>query len=200
MLQRSLLTMAISLVAGFVVPEGNAGLPKCDYSNSIRVGSRTFEICSWTRVGTESVGLLQVAVVSKDGIIDIANYEIYGVISDVGISDLDDDKSPELHILVESPDSSRYPELHLLELTDDELQERSLPEMTSLQAHGYMGRDRFTFDEKRLVREFPIFDSNETGARPSGGNRRLIYKLRDTRLVLESRIDTDPEPLIDSSK
>jgi hypothetical protein len=63
-----------------------------------------------------------------------------------------------------------------------------------------MGRDSFTFEETRLVREFPIYESNESGAEPSGGTRRMIYRLSGSRLVLESRIDTDPEPVIDSTK
>ena len=200
MTNRCLQILLFLIFAALVVPKSQAELPKCDYANSIRVGQRTFEICSWTRSGTESVGFLQVAVVAKKEMVDMASFEIFGVIADVGISDLDDDQNPELHLLIVSPDASKYPELYFLELTDGDLQERLLPELTALQAHGYMGQDSFTFEDTRLVREFPIFESNASGAKPNGGTRRMVYKLSDSRLILESRIDTDPASTLDSSK
>lgn len=41
----------------------------------------------------------------------------------------------------------------------------------------YMGHDRFYVENKKLCREFPIYNFNDINAIPTGGKRKLEYKL-----------------------
>jgi hypothetical protein len=187
------------LLIVFVVSFANAQLPPCDYSQTVRVGSTYFDICTWYKADSEGVGVLQIAAVTDDKIVDLAEFDIFGAVSDVGVSDLDADTDPEVHIVVESPDSSHYFELYLLELANDQLDSYSLPDMNRLLANGYMGHDTISFEGDHLIRSFPIYDSNSRNARPTGGTRRLTYVLSENHLTLQSRVDTSPEPAPDST-
>ncbi len=194
-------TIALALVLiAFAASVSFAQLPPCDYSRSVSVGSSHFEICAWHKADADGVSLLQIAAVTDGKMVDLAKFDIFGAITNLGVTDLDGDKNPEIHILVESPDSGHYPELYLLELAEGQLDACSLPEMTRLLANGYMGHDTFAFEKDRVVRSFPIYDGNSKDAQPTGGTRRLTYILSENQLALQSRLDSRPEPVDDSTK
>ena len=42
---------------------------------------------------------------------------------------------------------------------------------------GYQGHDEFRVVENRLVRRFPVYRDGDTNAAPSGGTRKIQYRL-----------------------
>ena len=57
----------------------------------------------------------------------------------------------------------------------------SLPplEDDKVNARGYMhmGHDKFSISGNHLVRTFPVYEDGDSNASPSGGTRKLEYKL-----------------------
>jgi hypothetical protein len=41
----------------------------------------------------------------------------------------------------------------------------------------YMGHDTFSIEENILVRRFPLYNSNDTNANPTGGTMQVKYKI-----------------------
>ena len=58
---------------------------------------------------------------------------------------------------------------------------------------GYMGHDRFSVEENRLLRRFPLYLNSDANAAPSGGTRALHYRLEPGEsgwiLVIERVVD-----------
>ena len=42
---------------------------------------------------------------------------------------------------------------------------------------GYMGHDTFLINESALIQEFPIYKEGDPNSNPTGGIRRIQYKL-----------------------
>jgi len=42
---------------------------------------------------------------------------------------------------------------------------------------GYMGHDTFLINESALIQEFPIYKEGDPNSNPTGGVRRIQYKL-----------------------
>lgn len=106
--------------------------------------------------------------------------KIDGTVTGAEVADLNGDKAPEIYIYVTSPGSGSYGSLvayssnHNLSMT-----EIYLPPLDpkSKEARGYMGHDRFKVQGHTLVRSFPVYKEGDPNCCPTGGERRLYYKL-----------------------
>jgi hypothetical protein len=47
-----------------------------------------------------------------------------------------------------------------------------------------MGHDQFSFEKGMLVRSFPVYKENDSNDKPSGGNRKIFYKLVSGKLEI----------------
>jgi hypothetical protein len=120
----------------------------------------------------------------------VIEQKIDGTVVGAEIADLDGNGTPEIYVFVQSAGSGSYgavvghainagattSPITMPELTDD-------PKASA----GYMGRDRFSITQDRLVRQFPIYRDGDSNASPSGGTRQVHYRLvrRDNALVLQ---------------
>jgi len=106
--------------------------------------------------------------------------EIEGSVSGMEVADLNHDGSPELYIFVTSAGSGSYGKLVAFSVNKmKSMSDIYLPELDpkSKAARGYMGHDRFSIERGHLVRSFPLYKKGDPNCCPSGGTRKLYYRL-----------------------
>ena len=106
--------------------------------------------------------------------------KIDGTITGAEIADLNGDKAPEVYIYVTSSGSGSYGSLVAYSSNHNQsMSEIYLPPLDpkSKAARGYMGHDRFKIQGHYLVRTFPVYEKEDPNCCPTGGERKLYYKL-----------------------
>ena len=122
-------------------------------------------------------------VVKPDGLaIDNRKMEVSVEGSVVGaeVADINRDGSPEVYIFVVSEGSGSYGSLVAFSANRKKsLSDIYLPPLLEdkINNKGYMGHDSFHIEEGRLVRRFPLYQEGDPNCCPSGGDRRLEYRL-----------------------
>lgn len=105
---------------------------------------------------------------------------IDGTVTGAQVADLNGDGSPEIYVYVTSAGSGSYGSVVAYSANRRKsLSEIYLPPITqhTTASRGYMGHDKFAVVESVLVRRFPVYRNSDTNAAPSGGTRRIEYKL-----------------------
>ena len=106
--------------------------------------------------------------------------EVDGTVYEAEVADLNRDNSPEIYVFAASVGSGSYGSLIAYNANHGKsLSEIYLPplEDDKVNARGYMGHDKFFISGNHLVRSFPVYKDGDSNAGPSGGTRRLEYKL-----------------------
>jgi hypothetical protein len=104
--------------------------------------------------------------------------QVDGTVSAAEVEDLNSDGRPELVLTVVGAGSGSYGSVLAWSASKGHrLLPINLPELTTAQAKGYMGHDRFAVVETTLVRRFPIYRDGDGNAKPTGGTRQIEYKL-----------------------
>jgi Periplasmic lysozyme inhibitor of I-type lysozyme len=100
------------------------------------------------------------------------------------LADLNNDGFEELYIITKSAGSGSYLNIHGVASNKDKsysniaiqtISEKDLNEGKDF--FGYMGHDKITAEKDALVREFPVYKQGDTNNNPTGGNRKIYYKL-----------------------
>lgn len=106
--------------------------------------------------------------------------EVDGTLTGIETADLDGDGSPEILVYATSAGSGSYGSVTGYAVN----RRRSMSQVylapilgNSPEGRGYMGRDAFRVDGKRLLRTFPIYRENDANCCPSGGTRTIEYAL-----------------------
>lgn len=105
---------------------------------------------------------------------------IDGIVTGAEMADLNMDGSPEIYVYVTSAGSGSYGSLVAYSANRRKsLSDIYLPPVTQdkVASEGYMGHDQFAVGVGVLLHRFPIYNSADTNARPTGGTRQLQYKL-----------------------
>lgn len=105
---------------------------------------------------------------------------IDGTVTDAQVADLNSDGSPEIYVYVTSAGSGSYGSLVAYSANRRKsLSEIYLPPITQnvRASKGYMGHDEFGVSDAALVRRFPVYRETDINAQPTGGRRRIEYKL-----------------------
>lgn len=96
------------------------------------------------------------------------------------LADLDANGWPEIYVYVSSAGSGSYGSLVAYAVNKGKsISPIYLPplEQSSEAMEGYMGHDVFSVVENRLERRFPVYRAGDTNSRPTGGKRKLLYRL-----------------------
>ena len=96
------------------------------------------------------------------------------------LADLDANGWPEVYVYLSSAGSGSYGSLVAYAVNNGKSATPIyLPplDQSADASAGYMGHDEFRAVENRLVRRFPLYQSGDTNAEPSGGTRQLQYRL-----------------------
>ncbi len=107
-------------------------------------------------------------------------HEFEGVISGAEIGDLNNDNFPEVLVYVTSFGSGSYGSIIGYSVNNGKsMSEIYLPDLSGNQeiSEGYMGHDEFAIVENTVVQRFPIYNREDTNAKPTGGTRQIQYKL-----------------------
>ena len=105
---------------------------------------------------------------------------IDGTATGAEVADLNADGSPEIYVYVTSAGSGSYGSVVAYAANRKKsLSEIYLPPLSEDKkaAQGYMGHDQFAVLAGRLGRRFPIYRPGDTNAAPTGGTRRVQYRL-----------------------
>lgn len=112
---------------------------------------------------------------------NVITQEIEGTVSGAEVADLNADGSPEIYVYVTSAGSGSYGSLVAYSANRKKsLSEIYLPplEETPKAMKGYMGHDEFAVVESAFVRRFPVYQDQDTNAKPSGKMRQIQYHLK----------------------
>jgi len=134
-------------------------------------------------VNTKGSGSLRQLVIQPKGFEETnknIELEIDGKVTDALVADLNADGFPELLIFTLSAGSGSYGNVVAFSANGVKSMSRvNFPpanENPKLNK-GYMGHDTFLINESALIQEFPIYKEGDSNSNPSGGVRRIKYKL-----------------------
>lgn len=128
-----------------------------------------------------SINSLHLQIFSDDGLLDEVRIEVDGTVDRAVAEDLDDNGLPEIYVMVQSAGSGSYGTLIGYTLNSKYgLTSIQVPELTTIAgaSEGYMGHDTFTVTKGAVVRSFPVYRPGDNNAHPSGGERRIQYRLQ----------------------
>jgi hypothetical protein len=112
-------------------------------------------------------------------------------ISDVFVADLDGNGFDETYIITTSTGSGSYGTvLGFASNKDKSLSMIHFPQIREGEAHfeGYMGHDTFKIEGRKLVRIFPIYNKGDANENPTGGRRKLVYRLVPGEAMWQLRV------------
>jgi hypothetical protein len=146
---------------------------------------QTYDVVSWGR-GSTQVGAF--AILHSDSSkmkYTTTTGDLDGTITDVFNADMDMDGNPEILIQSKGKDTVNYAKIYAFEFNNNDADKLDFPKLTSSQKKGYRGNDNFYIKEGKLIREFPIYDSNDSLAKPTGAKRQLEYGLRSNNFTVK---------------
>ncbi|MCD8740158.1 PliI family lysozyme inhibitor of I-type lysozyme [Mucilaginibacter roseus] len=152
-----------------------------------------FDVYSWGR-GAKDVGsLLILHSDSADMKYTTTTGDLEGAIVDVYNTDMDSDGNPELLVQADAKDTINFVNIYAFEFNGNDARKLDFPKLTKRQRKGYQGKDNFYVKEGKFIREFPIYESDSTGAKPTGAKRVFEYGLRGNSFTVEqlSKDSTD---------
>ena len=124
--------------------------------------------------------------------------EIDGKVTDAQVTDLNSDGFPEVLIFTQSAGSGSYGNVIAFSANGVKSMSRVYfppanenPKLNK----GYMGHDTFLINESALIQEFPIYKEGDPNSNPTGGVRRIQYKLVNgeaSRKFLADKISESP--------
>ena len=185
MKKRNLFVAAILVIVAMLI--STVGLTSCtDTKNGSFDAPKTYRtktgktiIISETHPIGQSLSTIEISTKDFEH-----NYqEIYpdrDPVSDVFITDLDNNGFDEIYIITTSAGSGSYGTvLGFSSNKDKSLSMINFPEIQERDENfkGYMGHDTFKIEDQKLVRTFPIYNKGDTNKNPTGGTRKLVYGL-----------------------
>ena len=124
--------------------------------------------------------------------------EIDGMVTDARVADLNSDQYPELLIFIQSPGSGSYGKVVAFSVNKvGSMSQAYFPPVSEDPGlkKGYMGHDKFLIENNILVLEFPIYKPGDPNSNPTGGIRRVEYKLEEgdsSRKFVAGKITESP--------
>ena len=156
------------------------------------------------KVIAEGKGSLQQMTIIPSGLSisnDTIKAEVDGKVLDAVIADLNTDGSPELLVFTVSAGSGSYGNVLGYSVNNGKsvsmIYFPSVAEDKIL-GKGYMGHDTFSIVENKLIHQFPVYNESDANASPTGGMRRIGYKLvngeASRKFVADQIISQKPKP------
>jgi hypothetical protein len=140
----------------------------------------TLDIVSWGR-GSNSVGgyLILRSDSTQLNYRSVAG-ELDGKIMDAWDMDLDSDGNPELYIHAKGEGKGSYLSMYIYEYADNgSNQQLRFPELSFSLNEGYRGNDSVYIKDGKLLRQFPVYNKNDSTGTKTGEIRKIEYVLRN---------------------
>ena len=136
-------------------------------------------------INTKGTGSLKQLMIQPKGFEETNKsfeLEIDGKVTDAQVADLNSDGFPELLIFTQSAGSGSYGNVIAFSSNGAKSMSRVYfpPASENPKINkGYMGHDTFLINDSTLIQEFPIYKEGDPNSNPTGGVRRIQYKLVD---------------------
>jgi hypothetical protein len=165
-------------VVAAVAPEKPAVMEPFRFHKAIEVSpGQTYDVLSWGR-GAKEAGAFMILHSDSSAVkYTTTTGDLEGSITDVYNADMDTDGNPEILIQAKGKDTVNYARIYAFEFNNSNANKLDFPRLSSSQRKGYRGNDNFYIKDGLLIREFPIYDSNDSLAKPTGARRQLQYGL-----------------------
>ncbi|MBS7563770.1 hypothetical protein KHS38_05085 [Mucilaginibacter sp. Bleaf8] len=161
------------------------------YHKAIEVApGQYYDVMSWGR-GTDSVGAFQILRSdSTEKKFTTTTGDLEGRIVDVLNLDMDTDGDPEIFIHTQVADTTHKAVVFGFEYNGDRARQLDFPKLTRSQRKGYRGNDSFFIKEGKLMREFNVYDEDDTTNAKPVQKRLIAYDLRGNSINGE-QVSTD---------
>ncbi|MBD1392335.1 hypothetical protein [Mucilaginibacter glaciei] len=168
------------------VADKPAVMPPFRFHKAIEVSpGQTYDVVSWGR-GSTAAGAFAILHSDSSAIkYTTTTGDLDGTITDVFNADMDTDGNPEILIQSKGKDTVNYAKIYAFEFGDNGANKLDFPKLSNSQKKGYRGNDNFYIKEGKLIREFPIYSSNDSTAKPTGAKRQLEYGLRSNDFTVK---------------
>ena len=157
---------------------------KGDQKEKILLTSSGKEIIVQILSDENGLNTLQIIPIDFINSSDTLRLEDVDPVQNLLLQDLDNNGFDELYIITTSTGSGSYATIYGFASNKDlSLSPVYFPEITEdgLSSggdyQGYMGHDSIYFDNKRLLRKFPIYKEGDANCCPTGGDKTLSFKL-----------------------
>ena len=132
----------------------------------------------------ESICMVQIETQNFEN--NNATYDLGNLdpVQELFLADLDQNGYEEIYIVTQSAGSGSYSNIYGISSNKDK---SATPiyvrPITAKQKEpselfeGYSGHDKFLLSEDKLFREFPVYKKNDTNSQPTGGMKKIRYKL-----------------------
>lgn len=152
----------------------------------------TLDIVSWGRGSNSVGGYLVLRSDSTKMDYRSVSGELDGKIVDAWDMDLDSDGNPELYIQAKGEGKGSYLNMYIYEYSEGgSNQKLKFPELNSSLNEGYRGLDSVYVKDGKLMREFPVFDSNDSSSHKTGQSRKIEYSLRNNNFQYKELKEED---------
>lgn len=152
----------------------------------------TLDIVSWGRGSNSVGGYLVLRSDSTKMDYRSVSGELDGKIVDAWDMDLDSDGNPELYIQAKGEGKGSYLNMYIYEYSEGgSNQKLKFPELSSSLNEGYRGLDSVYIKDGKLMREFPVFDSNDSSSHKTGQIRKIEYSLRNNNFQYKELKEED---------
>ena len=152
-------------------------------------------------VSSTGSGSIQQLLVQPSGLTEVNDEfttEIDGRVSNAEIADLNADGYPELLIYTTSAGSGSYGNVIVFSPNNGKsISQAYFPNVADNPKvnNGYMGHDEFAVVNNKLVQKFPIYKKEDINSNPTGGIRKIQYKLingESSRIFVIDKIEEFP--------
>lgn len=145
---------------------------------------QTYDVLSWGRGAQDAGAFMILHSDSADIKYTTTTGDLDGTIKDVFNADMDTDGNPEILIQSKGKDTVNYAKVYAFEFNNNDARKLDFPRLNTSQRNGYRGGDNFYIKDGKLIREFPIYDRNDSLAKPTGAKRQLEYGLRGNEFTV----------------
>jgi len=135
----------------------------------------------------ETKGFDVVNTTHKMGVID--------PIEEIFLADLDKGGFEEIYLVTQTAGSGSYSNIYGIASNKDKsaipVYVRPVSEKQIAKGglfEGFMGHNKFSMEDGKLINTFPVYNEGDSNAKPTGGNRRIEYRLiaGETGWILEA--------------
>ena len=144
-----------------------------------------FDVYTWGR-GKDSSGAYLILHSDSTGAHYSTTYgDLEGSVIDVYNTDMNMDGNPEILIESKAKDTTNHINIYAYEFRGGKGQKIDFPKLSTNTKKIYRGGDVFSIKEGNLVRQFPVYDGNGAGAKPTGKTKILQYGISDNTFTVK---------------